>query len=40
MAVDLGIHEDPQRLYELGYLSSEDVEERALTFWASYVSDK
>jgi hypothetical protein len=40
MALDLGIHENPRQLYELGYLTQEDVEERALTFWACFVTDK
>lgn len=40
MGIDLGIHLDPQKLHDLGYLSAEDVEERALTFWGYFVSDK
>lgn len=40
MALDLGIQENPKQLYDLGYLTSDDVEERALTFWGAFVSDK
>ncbi|KAK4986997.1 hypothetical protein LTR50_004949 [Elasticomyces elasticus] len=40
MGIDLGIHLDPQKLRDQGYLSAEDVEERAFTFWGSFVSDR
>ena len=40
MALDLGIHLDSQRLVELGYLSEEEYNMRAITFWGCFIFDR
>jgi len=40
MALDLGLHLDSQRLVELGYLSEEEYNMRAITFWGCFIFDR
>ena len=40
MALDLGLHLDSQRLVELGYLSEEEYNIRAITFWGCFIFDR
>jgi len=40
MALDLGLHLDSHRLVELGYLSEEESNIRAITFWGCFIFDR
>jgi hypothetical protein len=40
MALDLGLHLDSQRLVELGYLTEEEYNIRAVTFWGCFIFDR
>jgi hypothetical protein len=40
MALDLGLHLDSQRLVELGYLTEEEYNMRAITFWGCFIFDR